>query len=512
MTTGVVALLGFGLAGPPGAQPGRDLERAAERRFLSAEQFHAAGRHAQALRDFEAILETMAESGLADDAALRIARHRFEVEGDAAAAEAMLDRLFREFPAGDAIPGGHLLLGQIALASTPPRPQSALAEFERVLTADARSDESFAALTGIAGISRDLARDREASGALLAALHETDPASGSEPDRLRARFHLASALARSGAGEAALGVIASLRADLLRRDREAEAPDDFSPLALAGAASDLAALIERHRAPGGPRWTAAGAVSPPRPLDDPRRVRFAGGRIHLLDRDTDELQSFTPAGDFQGAVGIEDPWDLAFAPGPGAPETALPLAVIAADETLVLDGNAMRLTVPGDGRPEPLRRLRAVEITPGGLWVWDDREKAVFSFARSALFLGKVPHPELDRVRRIARHPAGHLFVIEEEQGVLGFDDTGRRIFQLAPAAGVEEPVDLAFDGLGNLIVLGRAGPTIAVFDRDLAQVAALGGADWPGGSRRRPVSLAVGPDGSLYLLDQNARAVVVLR
>lgn len=524
MTAGakrVAALFVILGAAPLVAQPESDLERAAERRFRSAEQFYAAGRHAQALRDFEAIVEAMPGSRLADDAALRVARHRFAVEGDPAAAEAALERLFREYPAGDAVPGAHLLLGQIAFASTPPRLLDALAEFERVLSAAGSlrpasgASWSFEALTGIAEVSWDFANDSEAAGALLSALHETSANPVPEPQRLAARFFLARALARDGAAEAALAEIASLRSDLLRLERSA-APEPevngFSPAALADRASDLAVLIARYRAPGGLDWSVAGAVSPPRRLDDPRRVRVAGGLIHVLDQDTDEVQSFTPAGEFQGAFGIDDPWDLAFADLPGASGDGTPLAVVAAGDALVMGGNLMRLAAPVGGSPEPLRRIRAAAATPFGIWVWDDREKAVFSFAGSGLFLGRVPHPELDEVHRIARHPAGHLIVAAEGRGVLGFDDTGRRIFHLAGERGLEEPVDLAFDGLGNLIVLGRGGPEIAVFDRDFARLATFDGARWPGGSRREPVSFDVGPDGSLYVLDEGARAVLVLR
>ena len=77
MTTRVAwlsALIGLAVAPPLFAQTGTDaqLERAAERRFRSAEQFYAGGRYGQALRDYEAILDTMPGSRLADDAALRL--------------------------------------------------------------------------------------------------------------------------------------------------------------------------------------------------------------------------------------------------------------------------------------------------------------------------------------------------------------------------------------------------------------------------------------------------------
>ena len=519
MTTRVAwlsALIGLAVASPLSAQTETDaqLERAAERRFRSAEQFYAGERYGQALRDFEAILDTMPGSRLADDAALRIARHRFEVEADPVAAEEMVDRLFRAYPAGDSIPGAHLLLGRIAITSLPPRPEDALAEFERVLTAAGSSGSpwSFAALTGIAGIASDFMDDRTVAGALLSALHETRDAPVSEAERFRARLLLARALARLGEADAAFTEVEELRVDLLRAIRDdpsGEANGDFSPRRLAEDARALATLISRYRSPGGPSWRFTGAIRPPQRLDRPRRVRIAGGRIHVLDRDTDELQTFSRAGEFEGAIGVENPWDLAYADA-GVRNGGLQIPVVATEEALVVGGNLLTLRITNGS--EQLRRIRAITVTPEGYWIWDDREKAVFRFARSGLHLGRVQHPRLDEVHRIERHPAGHLVVVEDRQGVLAFDAEGRRIFHLTRESGFPEPVDVAFDGLGNLFVLDRDGPALAVFDRDFALLVTLRGGEWSGGAVRRPVSLDVGPDGGLYVLDESTHTVAVLR
>ena len=525
MTTRVAwlsALIGLAVAQPLFAQTGTEaqLERAAERRFRSAEQFYAGGRYGQALRDFEAILDTMPGSRLADDAALRIARHRFDVEGDPAAAEEMVDRLFRAYPAGDSIPGAHLLLGEIAIRSLPPRPEDALAEFERVLTVagSAGSSWSFAALTGIAAIASDFMDDGTVAGALLSALHETRSAPASSAERFRARLLLARTLARLGESNAAFGEVAGLRADLLRviRDEAADgaaptgvAGESFSAARLAEEARGLATLVSRYQSPGGPTWRFAGAIQPPQRLDRPLRVRIAEGSLHVLDRDTDELQTFTPEGEFEEAIGVEDPWDLAYADDVAA-GGRMAVPVVAADEALIVGGNLMTLRL--ENGPERLRRIRALTVTPEGYWVWDDREKGVFRFARSGLYLGRTPHPRLNEVRRIERHPAGHLIVIEDRQGVLAFDAEGRRIFHLTRDSGFPEPVDVAFDDLGNLFVLDRDGPTLGVFDRDFTPIVRLQGEAWSGGAVRRPVSLDVGPDGVLYVLDESTRAVAVLR
>ena len=435
--------------------------------------------------------------------------------GTRAAAEEMVDRLFRAYPAGDSIPGAHLLLGEIATRSLPPRPRDALAEFERVLTAagSAGSPWSFAALTGIAAIASDFMDDRTVAGALLSALHETRSAPASAPERFRARLLLARTLARLGESNGAFGEVAALRADLLRVIREeagagaaptSGAGEAFSAAGLAEEARQLATLVSRYQSPGGPVWSFAGAIQPPQRLDRPLRVRIEEGSLHVLDRDTDELQTFTPQGEFEEAIGVDDPWDLAYADdGAGSGGAAMP--VVATEDALIVGGNLMTLRL--ENGPERLRRIRALTVTPEGYWVWDEREKGVFRFARSGLYLGRVPHPRLNEVHRVERHPAGHLVVIEDRQGVLAFDAEGRRIFHLTRDSGFPEPVDVAFDALGNFFVLDRDGPTLGVFDRDFTSLVRLQGDAWSRGAVRRPVSLDVGPRrGSLRARRVHAR------
>ncbi len=545
-----VALLGSGWFSPvaaAAAQPpaSEELEQAAERRFLSAEQFYRGGRQAQALRDYETVLEAMAESRLADDAALRIAVHRFEVEGNPVAAAEMAERMLAEFPTGDAIPGAHHLLGRIAAASVPPRPEDATAEFERALTAagPGGSDWAFPALLGIARAAAARGDDEAAAGALLSALYETAAPATAERRRFEARYDLALALARAGRDEGALAELASLRADLLRRlrdgggalpaappapadplpgsaedgreDRSEGRAEDW-PAGLARRSEALSLLIARFRDPRGPEWRFAGSVRPPRGLDEPLGLRLAGDRISVLDRDTRELQIFTEGGAFRTAVSMRNPRGLALdraaAAAIGTGASAEAAAVVAAEDLLVVGGNGLTLRAPDrDGDPEPLRRIRAAAVTPEGFWVWDDRRKQVLRFARSGLFLGPRPHPRLERVRRIARHPRGALLVIEERQGVLGFDAAGRRIFHRPVGGALAEPVDLVFDSLGRLYLLDRAGPQVLIHDLDFAEVATLSGAVF-GGAVRRPVSFDVAGDGSLFLLDEATESVGVLR
>ena len=182
---------------------------------------------------------------------------------------------------------------------------------------------------------------------------------------------LARTLARLGEADAAFSEVAELRVDLLRAIRDeirddpsGEAIGDFSPRRLAAEASALATLVSRYRSPGGPSWRFTGAIRPPQRLDRPRRVRIAGGRIHVLDRDTDELQTFSRAGEFEGAIGVENPWDLAYLDA-GVGNGGLPIPVVATEEALVVGGNLLTLRITNGS--ERLRRIRAIAVTPEGV-------------------------------------------------------------------------------------------------------------------------------------------------
>ena len=188
---------------------------------------------------------------------------------------------------------------------------------KRVLTAAGSSGSpwSFAALTGIAGIASEFMDDRTVAGALLSALHETRAAPASEAERFRARLAACRAPSRGSAKRmrpsprwrsSGVDLLRAIR-DEIRDDPSGEANGDFSPRRLAEDARALATLISRYRSPGGPSWRFTGAIQPPQRLDRPRRVRIAGGRIHVLDRDTDELQTFSRAGEFEGAIGVKTP-------------------------------------------------------------------------------------------------------------------------------------------------------------------------------------------------------------
>ncbi len=480
---------GFVSAQPPAAAD-PELERAARNRYESGEQFLNGGRHEQALRDFQAVLESMGASSLADDAALRIARYRFEIEGDAPAAEAMLERLLAEFPTGDVVPGALLLRARLAREATPPRLADAEADWERAVLDGRGSRWAWEALLGIARLHMDFLRDDQAAGALIEALYGSDAPLTSDRERFEARFLLAHALARSGDAAAALDALTRLRRDLL-------ASGGAEDSELAERALDLASLLHDVDA----SWRFLGGFRAPRSLDRPLRLRVAGDELMILDRDAREMQRLTLDGVSAGFVPVEDARDVSVLPDGRVG--------IAAERALVLDGRPVRLLVPDEaGRMEALDRIRSVATAPEGFWVWDERRKQVFRFAFSAIFTDVFPTPRLEDVHRIERHPAGHLLVLAEEGGVSGYDAAGNSVLRLPVAA----PMDAAFDALGRLYVLDAAGPQILVYDREFRLAATIPSSELGAAGMRTPVSLDVGFDGSLFVLDARSGTVGVFR
>src|SRR5436190_2097809 len=106
----------------------------ARRQYDSGLEFLRAGRNAEALKDFEAVVEGYPGTSVADDAMLAVARYQLYVMHDAVAAQATAEILVKKFPASDSVPSAYVVAGQaqVARGLTAANVDSALASFERV--------------------------------------------------------------------------------------------------------------------------------------------------------------------------------------------------------------------------------------------------------------------------------------------------------------------------------------------------------------------------------------------
>src|SRR5262249_60382927 len=74
------------------------------------------GRYSEALKDFQAVLDSFAKSSVADNALLQVALYQLEIAKDTAASQAAVDRLLKGYPEADSAPMADVLSRRIAPA------------------------------------------------------------------------------------------------------------------------------------------------------------------------------------------------------------------------------------------------------------------------------------------------------------------------------------------------------------------------------------------------------------
>jgi TolA-binding protein len=109
-------------------------EDLARRQYESGRSFVHNGRYEEALKDFQAVVDSFPRSAVADNALLDIALYHLDVARDHAAAQAAADRLLKDYPATDSAPMGYVIVGRLAIATSRAAADvdAALASFERV--------------------------------------------------------------------------------------------------------------------------------------------------------------------------------------------------------------------------------------------------------------------------------------------------------------------------------------------------------------------------------------------
>ena len=109
-------------------------EEFARRQYDSGQEFLRSGKYSEALKDFQAVVDSYPGSSVADDAMLAIARYQLDIARDPAAAQVTAESLLKKFPTSDSIPMAYVIAGQamVARSTAPANVEAALASFERV--------------------------------------------------------------------------------------------------------------------------------------------------------------------------------------------------------------------------------------------------------------------------------------------------------------------------------------------------------------------------------------------
>src|SRR5918996_5106371 len=109
-------------------QSNEDLPR---RQYESGLAFLKGGRYAEAMKDFQAIIDSFPRSQVADNALLQMALYQIDVTKDLGASQSAVDQLLKTYPDTDSAPMAYVVGGRISMAKgrTPSDVDSAVASF-----------------------------------------------------------------------------------------------------------------------------------------------------------------------------------------------------------------------------------------------------------------------------------------------------------------------------------------------------------------------------------------------
>ncbi len=104
------------------------------RQYESGLSFLQGQRYAEALKDFQAVIDSFPRSQVADNALLQVALYHLDVAHDLASTQTAVELLLKVYPDSDSAPMAHVIGGRVAMSKgrTPRDVDAAVASFERV--------------------------------------------------------------------------------------------------------------------------------------------------------------------------------------------------------------------------------------------------------------------------------------------------------------------------------------------------------------------------------------------
>jgi len=533
LTVAVTVLMLIPAPDAAGQAAGRDLARAY---YESGTDFIRSGRYQQGLADLNVIVESYPQSPYADDALLQIGIHHQTTAANPVAALKYFNTVILRYADTEAAPEAYFRKGQILLDAGASREQlaEASAAFDRVVRFYPDSPAVCRALVHSALALKRMGEPKAALSRLVLLLMET----GYPLEALKRLQSLRDRHPDSAEAGQAMEALALLYRMEIRSREDATAlyiPDpsfSLSPpekwknlrslrmltdgrLAVSDRGRDAVYLFDRTGrlvetkqakavdritvCPGGQVLVGAGQ----------RALLLNGGRVSFQTPKSDKDRHLTGVVEGWSA----GPWALASAGNSSRDheerkkdkkdkddededdedddeDGLVPLEEIS---TAVLTGTGIFLVIDGD------RDRVEIFLPPAA------SGSAAAAFSGTAI--RNVPKPvslEVDRENRI-------FLISAKEKAVIVFDRNGRELKRLGgrKADLFQQPLDMAIDAAGNLFVLDGKAKKVSVFSRTLEPLFTI---PLDSGSMgieiKKVISLTVGHDGSLYLLDAGARAV----
>jgi TolA-binding protein len=468
-------------------------EEFARRQYESGVSFMQNGRYAEALKDFQAVLDSFSKSSVADNALLQVALYQLEIPHDTAAAQGAVDRLLKEYPDTDSAPMAHVVAGRIAMARgrAPSDVDAALASFERVSRLFP-NDEAVPAAGFYAGDTLRVVRRTEE------ALDRFRRVSMEYPRSTWA------ARARIGAGLC-----------LVAGDRAPRALEEFQrvrlqlPDSLEGNdALNLNTILYRLyvRAPAQPAYAFSARFpgTEGAKLKDIVGIRFDASGELLLGHKLG-ISIYDSRGKLVRTASSEEP-SAFFLDERGR-------IVLARKDTLTVErGEVTLVRIPQQDKPKPVEEISSVLAMSNGMRLVADRKgKQVLRFAPNGTFVNKFAGVDAERLA--LNHLDDVAMIDRETKSVVIVDRDGKALARIAQkGAGYEfdNPVDLTYDAFGQIYVLDRGRASVFVFGPRNRLLTTITMPEKSPGAFPRASAFGLDRAGRLYIYDDRAQGIQV--
>jgi len=469
-------------------------EEFARRQYESGLTFLQNAKYSEALKDFQAVVDSFPQSAVADDALLQVALHRLDVARDLPGAQTAADKLLKDYPNSDSAPMAYIVAGRLTIARgrSAADVDGALASFDRVPRLFPGSD-AVAAARFYAGDTLRLAR-------------RTDEAL----DRFR---RVALEHPRSPwAARADLAMVPSL----VTADRAAQAFGRLQQI--------------RQRFPGSPEAQAAlrlntilyrlyvrGRTLPPYGFSG-RSVGSEGARFRDVNGLAIDDTGRVLIGHKQGVTIFDEQGTLARSVN-AAEVSAFFLEertrpVLVRGGTLIPDGGAaVPISVPIPNRlPRAVEEIpSAVTLANGDRLIADREARNVIRVSPQGKYVSVFASVNADR---LARNELDDVALIDRDtKAIVLLDRDGKPLGKIAAKGAsyqFQDPVDIAFDAVGHLYVLDGARAAIHVFGSGNRSIAVFTSSGKEAGALQRPQALALDAFGRLFIYDESTQRIQV--
>ncbi|MEO8680440.1 MAG: outer membrane protein assembly factor BamD [Vicinamibacterales bacterium] len=490
----LVLVLALGAALTAQQPVNEDLPR---RQYESGLSFMQGQRYSEALKDFQAIIDSFPQSQVADNALLQIALYHLDVAHDLAATQSSIDQLLKVYPDSDSAPMAYVVGGRVAMSKgrAPAEVDAALASFERVERLFP-GNEAVPAAGFFAGEALRLVRRHDE------ALDRFRRVTASYPNsQWAARANLAAGYCLVQAERAASAL------------PEVQRVRQMMPQgAVATEALNINTILYRLyvRAPGLPAYAFTGrAIGDERAnFDDVIGVAF-DQQNRLLFGHKNGIAIFDPAkGALTTSVGSNSP--SAFFLDPAG------RIFIARDGVILGEkGESTTIAVPQPAPKQP-RRVEeipsAVALSSGQRILVDKKEHSVIRVGADGQYIG--PFITTMNTEKLAVNRLDDVAMIEKDSKAITIVDRDGKPLAKIAAKGAnyqfDEPVDLAFDQLGHLYVLDRGKGSIYVFGPKSKLITTFTIADKQPGAFTKARAFGLDAAGRIYIFDERAKRIQV--